>query len=130
MPKPLNLNLDIEKDSSLPATIFNHYFGKRPETEKEYKNYLAKLEKRGIFLIDIYKKPDKFRDHPEEYHLIIEGIPKLKEEINLLNPEEVIFLPARSMKGYNKGYIEHHYPGAKFCRWKEFRMQLELLNAY
>ena len=47
----------IEDDTSLPATIFNHYFGRRPEDPQEYEQFLKCLKERGIFLVDILNKP-------------------------------------------------------------------------
>jgi hypothetical protein len=43
----------IEDDTSLRATIFNHYFGRRPNDRNEYLEFLICLKERAIFLIDI-----------------------------------------------------------------------------
>ena len=51
----------IENDSSLPATIFNHYFSRRPLNEKEYEKFLCLLKEKGVFLIDIIHKPLEIR---------------------------------------------------------------------
>ena len=36
-------------DTSLPAIIFNHYFGRRPKDIDEYKTFLDCLRQKGIF---------------------------------------------------------------------------------
>jgi hypothetical protein len=56
----------IEDDSSLPATIFNHYFGQRPKDSAEYDKYLVSLKENGIFLINMYKRPEIFRGDKEK----------------------------------------------------------------
>lgn len=40
-------------DSSMAATIFNHYFDTIPKERGEYKRFLNCLKDRGVFLIDI-----------------------------------------------------------------------------
>ena len=51
------------REESLPATIFNHYFGEIPKTKERYKVLLEKLrDDLGIFLIDIYEKPIRIRE--------------------------------------------------------------------
>ena len=51
----------IEDDTSLPATIFNHYFGRRPNNPQEYEQFLKCLQEKGIFLIDIINEPIEIR---------------------------------------------------------------------
>jgi hypothetical protein len=33
----------------LPATIFNHYFGRRPADTNEYRDLLLRLKELGVF---------------------------------------------------------------------------------
>lgn len=42
VPKQMINSKSIEKDTSLPATIFYHYFKCRPETEQEYADMLER----------------------------------------------------------------------------------------
>lgn len=82
VPRPMDLSKLIEQDTSLPATIFNHYFRKRPETVKKYIEFLRALQIKGIFLMDIVDEPIKVRDNPEGMQKVIMGINKLKDKMN------------------------------------------------
>jgi len=119
----------IEDDASLPATIFNHYFGKRPNDIGEYKKFLNCLKNRGIFLIDISNEPIIIR---EKYKLNIENIEKLISDNNLSDLEGrinslknektlIIFLLARN--NYLKN-LRQKFPELSFINWKCFRLDL------
>ena len=63
------IKYSIEDDTSLPATIFNHYFGRRPLNEKEYEKFLCLLKEKGVFLIDIIHNLWKYGEKTN--HLIL-----------------------------------------------------------
>lgn len=123
VPRRMSDRIPIQKDRSLPATIFNHYFGKRPTTIDEYVNFLVKLQEKGIFLIDICDEPIKVRGNPNGIQRIIREIPKLRtkmeeRKINIAD-EDIVFLLARN--SYIK-YIRREFPNSKFIRWIDFRI--------
>lgn len=119
--KPVKVN--IEKDRSLPATIFNHYFGKRPENDVEYYLFLRELQREGIFLIDICDEPIKVRDSMEGLQRIIDEIPMLRGKMKgrgiLVPDEDIIFLLARP--NYKK-LLRKEFPVSQMIRWIDFRM--------
>lgn len=116
-------NRSIRDDRSLPATIFYHYFQKRPETKEEYIDLLFKLQNKGIFLIDIYNKPLKVRGNKKNLERIFKEIPKLRNKMRLRNisikDEDIIFLLPR--KNYLKP-LKSEFPNSKYFRWIDFRM--------
>ena len=116
----------IEKDKGLPSTIFNHYFGQRPSNTAEYSQYLAHLKNHGIFLIDIYPHPEKFRDNKENWYKLFaeSNMSRLRLKVNQLSNRdtEVIFLLARGYGASNLRLLNQHFPSAQYTRWKEFRM--------
>lgn len=124
VPKKMSLGRSIEDDTSLPATIFNHYFGRRPKDITEYKKFLNELKNMGVFLIDIIDEPIKIRGIKQNENYLISKLPELKIKINELNEEipekEWIFLLARSSY---KRKLREHYPFAKKIRWKDFRLK-------
>src|SRR3974377_1408350 len=103
IPREMTNNLPIEKDTSLPATIFHHYFKKRPKTEDEYKALLMELKKLGIFLIDICDEPLRIRDnngiHRGNLDRLIMEIANLRNKIELrgisIEDKDIIFLLPR-----------------------------------
>ena len=126
-PKKFPLFRSRRFDISLPSTIFYHYFNKIPKFTKEYINFLNKLRKKGIFLVDIYNKPLKVRGNKENQKKIIKSISSLKKrllkrkiDINKIGEENVIFLVAR--KGY-KVEIEKYFQNVKTFNWIDFRMK-------
>jgi len=120
----------IEDDTSLPATIFNHYFGRRPNNPEEYKHFLECLKERGIFLIDIINEPIEIRK--KDRSLNQENIDKLISDNNLNeleirinslknNDTKIIFLLAR--KKYLKS-LRIKFPNYSFVTWKCFRLDI------
>ena len=81
VPQAMSVKRSIENDTSLPATIFNHYFQDRPTTEDEYRAYLLQLKEHGVFLIDICSEPIRVRGSIEGVGRIIDEIPKLKSKL-------------------------------------------------
>ena len=124
----------IEDDTSLPATIFNHYFGRRPNDTKEYEQFLECLKEKGVFLIDIINLPLEIRK--KDKSLNQENISTLVSDSNLndlservkklpvTNETKIIFLMAR--KNYQKKLKDsiknkfHTEP--TYISWKDFRM--------
>lgn len=123
VPVDLSNRGTIRNDRSLPATIFCHYFGRRPEGKTEYQNYLQRLRDMGVFLADIYDQPIKVRGSPEAEKRIIEAIPTLEERLRLrgieMQNQRTIFLLARN--SYEK-HIRREYPYALRVPWIKFRM--------
>ena len=123
IPKKLSLGRTIEDDTSLPSTIFNHYFHKRPESIEEYEKFLMQLKDADIFLIDIINEPIPIRGNKENENYLITQIPQLKERIKsmdiYLDEGKWIFLLARN--SYKK-YLNQEFPMAKKIRWKDFRL--------
>lgn len=70
VPRAMSNRRSISSDRSLPATIFYHYFMKRPETKEEYIQLLLKLKEVGVFLIDIYDEPIRIREKMELIKII------------------------------------------------------------
>ena len=120
----------IEDDTSLPATIFNHYFGRRPENPQEYEQFLKCLKERGIFLIDILNKPIVIRKKDGS---IDEGNLKIllsEENLNELDctiksltnaDTKIIFLLARTK--YLK-VLKNKFPNVSYITWKCFRLDI------
>lgn len=126
VPRPLSIITPIEKNASLPATIFHHYFRARPQTTAEYISLLKRLQDMGIFLIDICDKPIKVRGcHEGEQHIIGE-IPKLRRKLSergiSIEEGNIIFLLAR--KSYVK-HLKNEFPESWHVTWKAFRMSPE-----
>lgn len=127
IPRKMNLKLSIKKDSSLPATIFYHFFKKRPRTEKEYFLFLKKLKQKGVYLIDIIDKPIRVRDkngiNIKAIKIIKKGIKELrvkmsKRRINI-SDNKIIFLIPRN---HYKKEITYQFPGSQIIRWIKYRM--------
>jgi len=129
VPKPLQLGRSIENDTSLPSTIFNHYFYKRPESISEYELFLQELKRNGIFLIDILDEPIRIRGDKENENYLITKIPELSNKIKTieidLDEKHWIFLLARN--SYKK-YLNKKFPLAKKIRWIDFRLSHDNTN--
>jgi hypothetical protein len=135
LPRMLRNGGKIENDQSLPATIFHHYFGKRPSTEAEYEGLLFRLKEKDIFLIDLIDEPRRIRDrngirqrNQENLAYLINQIPLLRKKIENLeikiDDENIIFLLARN--DY-KRQLKEEFPCSQFYKWKEFRMIVDIL---
>jgi len=124
VPKQISNNRTIENDTSLPSTIFNHYFDRRPETIEEYKEFLKMLTQQNIFLIDILDEPIKIRGNKENENYLISKIPDFREKVKSfgieLDEKYWIFLLARN--SYKK-YINKEFPLAQKIRWIDFRLK-------
>ena len=100
VPRAMSNTVPIEKDRSLPATIFHHYFRERPKTKDRYVDFLLQLKEKGIFLIDICNEPVKVRGTPEGVARIIAEIPKLRQKMAVRHIQvldcDIVFLLARN----------------------------------
>lgn len=129
VPEIIKPSKTIEDDTSLPSTIFNHYFGRIPKNSVEYEEFLNCLKKNGVFLIDLYKKPEKFRGNKKNQKKLFtsDNIKQIVLEVKSLNSEEsfqIVFLLARN---YLKGQLDilrKEFPEADLTRWKKFRMNV------
>lgn len=123
------------REISMPSTIFQHYFDKRPDTIPEYETFLKKLYKNGIFLMDICDEPLRIRipNHlggvdKEQLEILKSHIPMLRQKITSrginIPDEQIIFMPARN--GYNP-QIRENFPHSQIISWANFRRTRELL---
>lgn len=87
---------------------------------------LKELQKRGIFLIDIYEKPIKVRNNLVGIQKITDEIPQLRRKLAARNIEiadsNIVFLLARG--NYQK-QIKAVFPDSKQIRWIKFRLTSE-----
>lgn len=121
----------IEDDSSLRATIFNHYFGRRPNDRSEYEKFLICLQKRGVFLIDIYdenlvikKRGQPFNGVNIEKLVSAENIKKLKDKISkLVTPETKVIFVIPTGRPYTKELLKE-FPNISCVNWKCFRLDI------
>ena len=123
-------SVEIEDDTSLPATIFNHYFGKRPISPTEYEKFLKCLQSRRVFLIDIFNEPIKIRNGRKgiikenlEKLISTQNLKVLKDRIDdLTDPKtKIIFLLARN--NYLKN-LRQSFKDVSFINWKCFRLDI------
>jgi len=130
VPKAMSKKIPIENDRSLPATIFHHYFQKRPQRKEEYIDLLNNLKLLGIFLIDIVDMPIRIRDRKTKGGIDQENLRTLKNEISKLrekissrgiaiDDDKMIFLVPRL---HYKKEIQSEFPKAQIVRWKDFRL--------
>jgi len=133
IPRPMSNQIAIEADRSLPATIFNHYFQRRPETIQEYVNLLNRLKDMGIFLMDIVDMPIRIRDrkaksgiNQKNLQILKNEIPKLREKISSrgisIDDNKMIFLIPRP---HYKKEIKREFQKAQIIRWIDFRLTPE-----
>ncbi len=131
VPRIPDLSKDIIRDSSLPSTIFYHYFKKRPETILEYLEMLSQLRKMGIFLVDIIDLPIRIRDdkgprgiNANNLELLIRQIPKLRDKIKsrniIIDDESIIFLLPRN---HYKKELKVEFPRSIYSFWSDFRLK-------
>jgi hypothetical protein len=125
LPESMSASKSIENDTSLPATIFHHYFQTRPATQENYLELLYKLKEMGAFLIDIYDQPVRVRERnkPPNIQPIVEAIPKLREKMvrrGIEVPDErIVFLLARN---HYKKVLQQYFPDSKTVPWIDFRL--------
>jgi hypothetical protein len=124
--KAMPAKVPIEKDLSLAATIFYHYFQTRPKTKEQYASLLDKLRDKGIFLIDILDEPLKIRGSKENEAKLIAKISNLRAKMALrkidICDEYIIFLLARNSY---KAEIRKYFPNSKLISWIDFRTNPE-----
>lgn len=126
VPTILRNHLPIIKDSSLPATVFQHFFQKRPEGESEYIDMLKKLQAKGIFLIDLVDEPIKVRNNPEGLLKVRTGVSNFRKKMQKLDifidDKNIIFLLARN--NYS-AQIKAEFPESERISWIKFRMNAQ-----
>lgn len=123
LPTTLRRNVPIERNRSLPATIFHHYFKRLPRDEAEYHELLLKLQELGVFLVDILDEPTRIRGSEEGIRRVIAAIPHLRSKLRRrdiqVEDERVAFLLAR---GSYKRWLRDAFPRSTLIRWIDFRM--------
>jgi hypothetical protein len=123
VPKLMPISIPIRVDRNLAATIFNHYFARRPNSIDEYVHFLNQLKEMGIFLIDICDDAIKVRGSEKGLQRIISGIPNLRNKIVSrgieIQDKDIIFLLARNI--YKK-QIRNEFPNSRLISWIDFRM--------
>lgn len=127
VPKPMSITKPVQKDTSLPATIFYHYFKKRPETEEEYLDCLNRLRDLGIFLMDIVDERIKIRErggiNHENLQYLIGKIKELRGRIVgrgiLIDEKDITFLLPRL---HYKKQLEEEFPKSRKISWIDFRL--------
>jgi hypothetical protein len=123
IPRFLPRSKPIEKDRSLPATIFHHYFRALPSSVEEYDRWLHELVAKKIFLIDLLSDAVKVRGSPEGVQRVKDAIPKFRNKLRdrriVVPDERIIFLLARTEY---LPELRREFPVAKFIRWIDFRM--------
>jgi hypothetical protein len=129
VPRIMSNSILIRKDRNLAATIFNHYFGRRPDSIEEYVSFLKQLQEMGIFLIDICQESIKVRGCKEGLDRVILEISNLRNKIASrgmeIQDKDIIFLLARN--NYKK-QIHYEFPNSRLIRWIDFRMSVEELE--
>ncbi len=129
LPQKMSDARPIKGDTSLPATVFYHYFQRRPTTEDEYEALLVRLQKAGIFLLDICDEPIKVRGDKQGVQRIIGEVSNLRGKIESrgiwVSDQDIVFLLAR--KNYLK-HIRHEFPDSQHIRWIDFRMNPKRLS--
>jgi hypothetical protein len=122
LPAVLRGRRSIRENSSLPATIFHHYFGNLPDGTEEYAELLLRLKEQGIFLVDLLDSPIKVRGSPEGLRQVIEAIPILRAKLARRNievaDENMVFLLARNSY---RAKIRQEFPRSQLVRWVDFR---------
>jgi hypothetical protein len=127
VPKAMSNKVPVEKDRSLPATIFHHYFKKRPVTIEEYVDLLNKLCDSGIFLMDITDESIRIREtrgiNRKNLRYLISEIKTLRARIKdrgiSIDDEDIIFLLPRR---HYKRQLDEEFPRSKKIRWIDFRL--------
>lgn len=121
----------IEDDTSLRATIFNHYFGRRPNDTYEYKQFLKCLQERGVFLIDIInenlvikKRGQPFNEVNIKKLVSTKNLNDLKSRIKKLTTSDtkIIFLLPTGRPYINE--LRKEFSNVSFVNWKCFRLDI------
>jgi hypothetical protein len=122
LPRLMTETTPIERDASLPATIFHHYFRTRPNSIDAYTCLLRALKANGIFLIDICDDPIRVRGSKDGLSRIVSEIPRLRSKLAhrgiSVADESIVFLLAR--RNYKRA-IRDEFPNAKLIEWRHFR---------
>jgi hypothetical protein len=137
VPEKCSASRAIEQDTSLPATIFHHYFGVRPSNPQEYEKLLTCLQHHGIFLMDMINEPLLIRDRSAEGGIHLENLEKLFSEENLTSLKKritevsdpqtrIIFLVPRTYKKMYRERLAYHLEieltKDNYICWKDFRL--------
>ena len=130
VPRAMPDNVPAEKDTSLPATIFHHYFKKRPKTVEEYNDFLNKLRGIGVFLLDIADEPIRIREkggiNQDNLQYLISRIKTLRNKIRdrniFIDDENIIFLLPRP---HYRKRLDEEFPNSRKIRWIDFRLSSE-----
>lgn len=126
---------EIEDDTSLRATIFNHYFGRRPSDRNEYLKFLNCLKERGVFLIDIINENLLIKKRGQPFNQ--ENINKLVSTNNLCDLQNRISnLVTKDTKTLfllptGRQYIKvlkESFSNSSFINWKNFRLDKNEAN--
>lgn len=116
-------HIPIDQDTSLPSTVFHHYFQQRPRNTEEYHFFLVRLQEMGVFLIDIYDDNLKVRNSDDGLQRIIDAIPRLRQKMRdrhiLVEDRDITFLLAR--RSYSS-VIRREFPESLRVPWKKFRI--------
>lgn len=121
--------LTIDRDSSLPSTIFNHYFKRLPTDELEYEVFLKCLMNKGIFLIDIINERLEIKKWRQPVNqtsvsklISNENLNDLKCRIKKLiqSDTKIIFLLPTGRPYVKK--LREEFQDASFVNWKCFRL--------
>ena len=140
VPEKYTPSKTIKEDTSLPATIFNHFFNRRPISSIEYMDFLNQLKTKGVFLIDMINEPLKIRDREAKNGINQENLERLFSEENLTvfkekveklitNETDIIFLLARNYRKAYKDKLKNNFSSVKFIRWKDFRLEKNKVEA-
>jgi len=114
---------NIRNNSSLPATIFYHYFQELPNNVEEYVALLLRLKELGVFLVDLYDLPIRVRGDAAGVQQIREAVPLFREKLKRRNidvaDENIVFLLAR--RNY-RAILQDEFPESRLVQWIDFRM--------
>jgi len=123
---------NIEDARTLPHTIFYHHFTDIPLTIGKYEEYLKRLQKMEIFLMDILDEHLKIRDsssssgiNQENYKKLLLQISKLRDKIKnrgiQIEDENIIFLDPYHVYSYHKE-LKKEFPESEIIRWIVYRL--------
>ncbi|MCZ2393024.1 MAG: hypothetical protein LC105_04095 [Chitinophagales bacterium] len=122
---------NVADDSSLTATIFNHYFVRRPNDPAEYEQFLKCLKERGVFLIDIINENLEIKKRGQPFNkenikklVSPENLSDLKRRIKKLTRSDtkIIFLLPTGRPYVKK--LREVFLDVSFVNWKCFRLDI------